>query len=208
MSARDFQLAFARLIASPEACRQALSAEGQFFAAFDLTEKEKRRLHSVVRQKGISACCSLYRMNRVTPVYSQLSNTCTLLGDELIPLVEEFWQVLHAPSLQFREEVLEFGRFLQDKINKGIIRIPYLREILQLEMTMNELSYLPEGVYRILRFERDICLVLQALAAGTLHETSIPRAGISYKMYILDHKIEMEVIHPRRHVSDGPAAGA
>jgi len=44
MSARDFQLAFAGLIASPETCYKALSAEEVFFAGFDLTEKEKSRL--------------------------------------------------------------------------------------------------------------------------------------------------------------------
>jgi hypothetical protein len=192
MSARDFQLAFARLIASPETCYKAISAEQQFFAGFELTEKEKKRLHSVVRQRGISACCSLYRMNRVTPVYSQLSNSCALLGDDLIPLVEEFWRHLSAPSLQFREEVLGFGHFLMDRIVKGWVCVPYLKEVLQLEIAMNELSYLPEGEFRILRFEHDIFCVLQALAQGSLPDDSIPESDMEYKMYIRDHAIKMD----------------
>lgn len=192
MSAHDFQLAISRLIASPQLCRQFMEEAPAFFAGFNLTEKEKQRLHSVVRQKGMSACCSLYRMNRVTPVYSQLSNTCALLEDDLIPLVEEFWQHLTQPSLQFREEVLGFGAFLMARIEKGLISIPYLKEVLQLEMAMNELSYLPEGACRILRFEHDIFNILQALAAGTLTGESISASGIAYKMYIRNHKIEMD----------------
>lgn len=194
MSARDFQLAFASLIASPETCCELLTAERSFFSRFDLTEKEKLRLHAIVRQKGISACCSLYRMNRVTPVYSQLSNTCALLKDRLIPLVEEFWQYLAKPSLQFREEVLEFGNFLMNKINAGIISMPYLKEVLQLEIAMNELSYLPEGEYRMLRFEHDIFFVLKALADGRLDEADVPCSAERYRLYIKNDRVEMEMV--------------
>lgn len=195
MSARDFQLAFASLIASPETCCELLTDEASFFDRFDLTEKEKLRLHAIVRQKGISACCSLYRMNRVTPVYSQLSNTCALLKDKLIPLVEEFWRHLTKPSLQFREEVLEFGNFLMNKINAGGISIPYLKEVLRLEIAMNELSYLPEGEYRMLRFEHNIFFVLQALAEEKLEEADVPCSDEEYKMYIRNDRVEMEVLY-------------
>jgi len=193
MSARDFQLAFASLIASPQTCCELLTAEGPFFSRFDLSEKEKLRLRAIVRQRGVSACCSLYRMNRVTPVYSQLSNTCALLKDKLIPLIEEFWQYLTKPSLQFREEVLEFGNFLMNKINVGAIGLPYLKEVLQLEIAMNELSYLPEGEYRMLGFEHDIFFILQALAEGKLEEAVVPYSAKRYKMYIKDDRVEMEM---------------
>jgi hypothetical protein len=194
MSALDFQLAIASLIASPETCCEILTEEESFFTRFDLTEKEKLRLHAIVRQRGISACCSLYRMNRVTPVYSQLSNTCMLLNDELIPLIEEFWKHLAKPSLQFREEVLEFGDFLLNRINTDLVRIPYLKEVLQLEIAMNELSYLPEGEYRMLRFEHDIFSVLRSLAEGTLEGTNVPHSSSRYKMYIQNDKVEMELV--------------
>jgi hypothetical protein len=193
MSAHDFQLAMASLIASPEKCCAVLTEEDPFFSRYDLTEKEKIRLHSIVRQRGISACCSLYRMNRVTPVYSQLSNTCMLLKDDLILLVEEFWKYLTKPSLQFREEVLEFGYFLMKKIDAGIIRTAYLKEVLQLEIAMNELSYLPEGENRILTFEHDIFFVLQGLAQGNLERADVPQSLYRYKIYIENDKIEMEI---------------
>ncbi|MCG2613498.1 hypothetical protein LZZ85_04365 [Terrimonas sp. NA20] len=192
MSARDFQLAIASLIASPETCCEILTEEEPFFTRFSLTEKEKLRLHGIVRQRGISACCSLYRMNRITPVYSQLSNTCMLLKDELVPLVEEFWLHLTKPSLQFKEEVLEFGAFLTNKISTGAICQPYLKEVLQLEIAMNELSYLPEGEHRILTFEHDIFFVLRALADGSLDDADVPPSVCRYKIYINNDKVEME----------------
>lgn len=192
MSARDFQLALASLIASPEACYRILK-EGDIPGNFTLTDKERHRLLSIISQRGMSACCSLYRMNRVTPVYSQLSNTCMLLREDLIPLVEEFWQYLSKPSLQFREEVLEFAAFLMKKIDTGEIDRPYLKEVLQLETAMNELSYLPEGEQRILHFEHNILIILRTLADGKeLVRESVPKFASNYRLYIKNDKMEME----------------
>ena len=194
MSSTDFQIALAKLIASPQLCEKALADQDSFFADFVLTEKEKRRLHSVLRQKGISACCSLYRMNRVTPVYTQLSNTCTLLGDELLPVIEGFWEYFSGTSLQFKEEVLEFGSFLMNKIDTGMVKIPFLKEVLQLEIAMNELSYLPEGETRVLQFEHDIFQLLHSLAGGTLDSDVIEKSQAVHKMYLKNMEIQMDVI--------------
>jgi hypothetical protein len=194
LSLPDFQLAFARLIASPRLCADTIANEDQFFAGYQLSDKEKRRLHAVLRQKGISACCSLYRMNRVTPVYSQLSNTCTILGDELIPVIEAFWNQLTTPSLQFREEVLGFGHFLMDKIDRGLVVKPYLKEILQLEMAMNEISYMPQGEYRIISFEYDIHEILDALAAGNLSALILQPSPVAYKIYLQDLEMQMDLL--------------
>jgi hypothetical protein len=194
LSSTDFQIALAKLIASPQLCEKALADQDSFFADFVLTEKEKRRLHSVLRQKGISACCSLYRMNRVTPVYTQLSNTCTLLGDELLPVIEGFWEYFSGTSLQFKEEVLEFGSFLMNKIDNGMVKIPFLKEVLQLEIAMNELSYLPEGETRVLQFEHDIFQLLHSLAGGTLDSDVIEKSQAVHKMYLKNMEIRMDVI--------------
>src|SRR5437868_8635604 len=122
MSLPDFQKAFASLIASPALCKAVLADENAFFADYDLTEKEKTRIHSVLRQRGISACCTLYRMNRITPIYTQLSNTSALLGDDFVPLADEFWQQHANTTLQFRDEVSKFGELILQKIEKGIVK--------------------------------------------------------------------------------------
>lgn len=194
MNSPDFQIAFARLIASPQLCERVLLDEDNFFSEFVLTDKEKTRLHSVLRQKGISACCSLYRMNRITPIYTQLSNTSELLGDDLVTLVEEFWLQHHDSTLQFKEEVLGFCRFLMNKIESSILKIPHLKEVLQLEMAINELSYIPEGEYRLLKFDHDIFKVLQSLNKGVLLTETIDEINIVYKMYLENQKLQMEII--------------
>lgn len=192
MSAHDFQIVLAKLIASPELCEKTIADEAAVFADFILTDREKRRLHAILRQRGISACCSLYRMNRVTPVYAQLSNTSAMLGDDFIPIIEEFWKHLVTTSLQFKEEVLAFGNFLLGKIENGTVSRPYLKEVLLLEITLNELNYIPEGECRLLKFEHDIFSILQSLAAGTLESSKIRKSGTVYKIYMKDQTIEMD----------------
>lgn len=194
MSATDFQLALSRLIAAPQLCEQTLVDEAPFFAGFDLTDREQKRLHAVLRQKGMSTCCSLYRMNRITPLYTQLSNTCTLLGEELVPLVEAFWQQLPDTTLQFKDEVLAFGQFLMDRIARGVLQVPYLKEVLQLEMAINELSYLPEGTSRIVQFDHDIIRILLAVTSGTIRSARIDTSDTSYTICMKEGKLEMDVV--------------
>ncbi len=194
MSSPDFQIALAKLIASPQLCQKVLIDEEPFFSGFALSEKEKLRLHSVLRQKGISACCSLYRMNRITPVYTQLSNTSALLGDDLVPIIEEFWVLYSDTSLQFKEEVLEFGRFLMNKIENGSVKIPYLKEVLELEMVINELSYMPEGEYRVLKFDHDIFKILLSLQEENLYTGTIEKSDTVYKIYLENQKLQMDII--------------
>lgn len=178
-----------RLIASPALCRQVLHLGAGAFADFDLSPRELSRLVAVVRQqKGMSACCTLYRMNRITPLYGQLSNTCALLGDRLAPLVEEFWLYVRDTTLQFKHEVLAFGDFLL----RQPLDIPYLRDVLSLELAMNELSYAPSGGERFLTFEHDIFSILVSLRSGTLSEASIAVSATRYRLYIREHEITME----------------
>jgi hypothetical protein len=192
MSSPDFQLALAQLIASPQHCVGALDDEAAFFAGYTLNEREQRRLRSVLRQEGLSACCTLYRMNRVTPIYMQLLNTCTVLGGEFIGLLEAFWSSHAATNMQFRDEVMAFGNFLSGKIRRGDLTIPYLPEILDLELALNELSYLPEGEHRVLKPGFDIFRILQLLDAGTLRQNIIEPTQLAYKIYLENNQLQIE----------------
>ncbi|MEJ7911923.1 MAG: hypothetical protein WKF70_02125 [Chitinophagaceae bacterium] len=75
---RDFQIVFAKLIASPQLCERMLIDKKPFFSNNNLSDTEKKRLHFVLRQKGMSACYSLYRINRITPIYTLLAYTSLL----------------------------------------------------------------------------------------------------------------------------------
>lgn len=191
MSLYNFQLAFAKLIASPSLCESVLKDDHNFFSEFDLTDKEKMRIRSVIRQRGMSACCSLYRMNRATPLYTQLSNTSALLGDAIVPLLVEFWKQYQDTSLQFREEVLAFGTFLMNRIDDGSVQVPYLKDILQFELAINELSYLPEGNFRILRLEYDLYQLLYLLSTDNLSETGIEKSIVYYKLYMDNRQLQL-----------------
>ncbi|HTJ12189.1 MAG TPA: hypothetical protein VL547_09195 [Dinghuibacter sp.] len=187
MSAHDFQLAMGNLIASPALCRSLLSDGAPVLSAFDLSPRELSRLLAVVhQQKGMSACCTLYRMNRITPLYGQLSNSCMLLGDRLAPLVEAFWSEMRDTTMQFKHEVLAFGQFLLRQPPD----IPYLRDVLTLELAMNELSY--AAGERYLRFDHDIFSLLAALRSGTLESADIAPSSTRYRLYIREHEITME----------------
>ncbi|MEO6932222.1 MAG: hypothetical protein ABI151_11375 [Chitinophagaceae bacterium] len=200
-SSRDFQLAVAKLIASPQLCVDVIRDEDPFFSNYDLTDRDKRRLHAVLRQKGISACCSLYRMNRVTPVYMQLANTSAILGDDLIPILEEFWKHFADTTLQYKAEVLEFGKFLMKKIKDGTVARPYLKEVLQMEVAINELSYLPEGEERTLTFAHDIIQVLASVHSSTLSTDLIEKCRCTYKLYMRALEIQIDLVHEENPLS-------
>jgi len=108
---------------------------------YELTDREQRRLIRVVWQRGMSVSCTLYRINRMTPLYTLLPLTCNLLGEELVPLGELFWVTFRDSDLQFKPEIDRFARFLRDRMDSGLIQDPYLREVLDFEQALNALSF-------------------------------------------------------------------
>lgn len=144
MSLLSFQQALTDLIASPQLCVQLRHHPEDTLAPYDLTARERFRLQTVVMQRGMSVSCTLYRVNRITPVYTMLPYTCFLLGAALIPLAEEFWTIDNRSDLQFKREINIFGEFLLKKINEGALQNPYLAEIIRMELAINELKFLPK----------------------------------------------------------------
>ena len=141
MALASFQRALFDLIAQPALCMQAKENPGILSDRYELTPKEFNRLHSVIRQKGMATNCTLYRINRVTPLYTLMPYTCKLLGDDLLPLLVAFWEMHGRTNLQFKDEVMLFAEYLQLSILKGVVRIPFLEEVLDFESKINELRY-------------------------------------------------------------------
>ena len=144
MALASFQRALFDLIAQPALCMQAKENPGILSDRYELTPKEFSRLNSVIRQKGMATNCTLYRINRVTPLYTLLPYTCKLLGNDLLPLLIAFWEKNGRTNLQFKDEVLLFAQYLQTAIVKGAVQIPFLEEILNFEDKINELRYQKE----------------------------------------------------------------
>ena len=143
LTLRAFQHALSELVASPASCLDVRAGRGEFFGRFDLSQSEKQRLREVVWQQGMSVSCSMYRSNRVTPIYTLLNFTCFLLGDKLKEELEGYWASSELIDLQYKEEIERFGQYLKRRIHDGAIKSQFVEEVLDFELAMNELQFVP-----------------------------------------------------------------
>jgi hypothetical protein len=111
---RAFQRAMSDLVASADLCNLLLREPEAVLSRYDLTPRERRRLESAVAQRGMAVNCTLYRANRITPVYTYMPYTCLLLGDELMTVMLAFWERHRDAQPQFRKEIELFGEFLKE----------------------------------------------------------------------------------------------
>jgi hypothetical protein len=91
MTAVAYQRALCDLIASPKLCLEVRRRPETALAPYELTARERRRLEAVVRQPGMSVSCTLYRVNRLTPLATLHPVSCRLLGSRFVVVAERFW---------------------------------------------------------------------------------------------------------------------
>lgn len=163
MSLLGYQQALCELVASPRFCL-AVRRDPSSLDPYDLTERERARLASVVTQRGMSTSCTLYRVNRIAPVFSYLPLTCAVLGDELIHEAERHWEAGKPPNLQFESETVRFTNYLKDRLEAGGIENPYLEEVLLLELAAHALASGADPPRRTVRFRHDPVALLALLA--------------------------------------------
>jgi hypothetical protein len=141
MSLSGFQLALCEAIASPALARQLRHDTGAFLARYDLSDRERRRLVAVGGQQGMATSCAIYRLNRITPICLYLPMTSLLLGDhELVAQAEAFWST-RGTDLQFQPEVAGFGSFLRERLGTIGSAHPFLAEVLDFELAVNEVQF-------------------------------------------------------------------
>jgi hypothetical protein len=85
----------------------------------------------------------MYRSNRVTPIYTLLNFTCILLSERLKDELEGYWASSELLDLQYKEEIQRFGQYLKRRIYEGAIKSQFVEEVLDFELAMNELQYVP-----------------------------------------------------------------
>jgi hypothetical protein len=129
------------LVASPDLCALLIQSPEQVLARYDLSVRDRRRLVEVVQQQGMFVNCSLYRTNRISPIYNLMPYTCFVLGDALMDEATEFWKNFDESRLQFDEEVKKFGNFLRRRIELGFQTSPILPDVLEYELASNELRF-------------------------------------------------------------------
>jgi hypothetical protein len=196
MSVISFQQALCDLIASPRLCRALRAAPEETLSKYELSARERARLHEVVWQRGMSTNCSLYRANRLTPIYMVLTYTCRSLGDQLRALMDEFWDAEIYRDGQFPREVDRFAAFLRKRIVDGVVASPFTAELLAFEMAANAFRFAPrrqllhelQGIpapgpdtpcrlhplARLVRFRHDPAALLDAAERRVIASAKIP----------------------------------
>ena len=216
MSVASFQQALCDLIASPRLCLALRAAPDDVMANYQLTARERARLIDAVGQRGMSTNCSLYRSNRVTPLYTMLNNTCRSLGDQFRPLLDQFWETRDFRDTQFQGETERFGAFLRQRIADGIVKSPFTAELLAFELALNALNFAPRKKWlgevadlpppgpdtpcalhplaRIVAFSHDPVALLEAASRGELASTDIPEQTTLVVLSVVHGDISVMVL--------------
>jgi hypothetical protein len=180
MSLAEFQRAFSDLIASPALALGARHHAGNVLSGYDLDARERRRLIAMTRDPAMSINCTLFRVNRLTPLYSVLPLTCRWLGTRLSAQLDAFWAASRDATIQYGPEAWRFGEWLQDQIRAGLLSPGPIEDAIQFEVAAFEVrtapSDLPADRYphprkRVVRFKYAPDVVLNP---STLDENCEP----------------------------------
>ena len=136
MSIAEFQRAFADLIAFPDRCVALREGDAGVLAGYDMTRRERKRLETMVHDEAMSVNCSLYRVNRLIPVYSVLPHSCRLLGNRLMVELDAFWAASRHATLQYRWESWRFGLWLEERIAARRLPGGPVEDAVRLEMAL------------------------------------------------------------------------
>lgn len=111
----DFQQAMADIVASPALCNAVREDAAMLDGRYALDERERRRLIALARDRGMQAACSIYRMNRITPLAINLRATLHALGERLPGMVTLYWQAHPRGHTHFYIEADRFCRWLSER---------------------------------------------------------------------------------------------
>jgi hypothetical protein len=225
MTLPAFQRALCELIGSPDACLAVRADGDDFFSGYDLSPRERDRLRDIVWQRGMATSCTLYRSNRVTPIYTLLHYTCRVLGDRLKETLDAYWAATDLRDLQFKSEIERFARFLRERIAQGTLADPLLEEVLDFELAVNQLRFAPRrailariaagtdvatspdvpGLTRIVRFRHEPSAVLNALVEGRVPR-GLPENETFLLLSIADGELSVHALDPA--AAPGPVSRA
>ena len=208
MSLTSFQRALCDLIASPRLCLALRANPDATLAPYELSARERKRLTTLVWQRGMSTNCTLYRSNRITPIYTLLNYTCLALGSQFGILIDQFWDIKGYQDGQFKNEVQRFGIFLRQRVTDGTIVSPFVGELLDFELARNELEFTPRKqvlrtiahlgppkadtpcrlhpLARLVRFRHDPRVVLSAAADGIMPPLDLPVTEVLVVLSVMD----------------------
>ena len=106
----DFQQALAELTASPRLCLAVRRNAAVLRERYELSEREQRQVLAMAQHPAMECACSLYRANRLAPLFRNLPRTLEAFGERLEPILNAYWQAHPWP---YRYGYLESERFCQ-----------------------------------------------------------------------------------------------
>jgi hypothetical protein len=118
----DFQQALADFTASPALCRALRADLAILEGRYTLTMRERERLVAIIRHAGMSAACTVYRMNRIAPLAMNLRATLQALGPASRDLVEAYWRDHPRGHAHFFIESDRFCRWLVERMDETFLR--------------------------------------------------------------------------------------
>jgi hypothetical protein len=184
MSLQDFQRALSDLVMSPGLRTRVAEQPESGLAAYELSERERRRLAAVARDPGLRTGMLLHRGFRLSMLSNTIPRTCRLLGPSgLKALVHAYWSDHPPQSMLYVQEAGRFADYAFARLADGTYEHPFLREVLETEMAVLILgkgsgawepparAAVPERprlhpLCRVVAFRHDPDAVLQALDAG------------------------------------------
>jgi hypothetical protein len=131
----EFQQALADLVASPELCRMVRKTPDILRERYHLSERELRRLVTMVNHGAMACNCMLYRANRLAPLALNLHEFCVALGPRLGPLLSEYSDQYPNTNVHFYLECDRFCRFIAKKIEEGFQLEPGVKAIFDEEFS-------------------------------------------------------------------------
>lgn len=203
MTLLAYQRALSDMIASPALCLAVRADAAAALACYALSPRERRRLAVVATQPGMSTSCTLYRLNRVTPLVRYLPLTTTLLGDALVSEAERFWAEGAPTDLQFGPEAERFAAYLRSRIDAGALDDPYLPDVLALELSVNRLRIATgaEPLIETVVFRHDPLPLLSALSDGHRPDP-VPSQG-RFELVVDATSGDIELLPGRSHAFVG-----
>lgn len=140
MSLQDFQKALSDLVMSP-ALRARAVEDPAVLAAYDLSERERRRLEALAQDGRMRTGTLLHRSFRLSMLSNTIPRTCRALGPKGIrELTHAYWSEGPPRSMQYIKEALRFGEFALGRLRDGSFRHDFLGEVLETEMSLLRLG--------------------------------------------------------------------
>jgi hypothetical protein len=116
----DFQQALSDITASPALCVELRKDPALLSRRYRLTERESGRLLGIARHPGMSAACTVYRMNRLAPLAMNLRGTLRALGPALRGVIDLYWGDHPRGHAHFYIESARFADWLARRIDGGL----------------------------------------------------------------------------------------